>query len=1138
MLTPESERTRSSSQDTVTWMLSGAADIFEVTLAPYKGVDFSKLAFLFCGQGQMSPGAMAEFVATHPVFIARFKELDEVFKTRALGTPSTYILQTGKNLPPGLESLYSALCLYTLEVSMFEAVLSTGIYPKLLSAHSYGEFAQITVSGVMAFKDMIGFLIDRHTCLKAVEGQYAMFAVNNVDRIDFGKIPHVIHLANKNTRYQTSFVCEEKDFNDIRLKLKEQRIACVKINVDFPFHTPWMNAAQALLKKMVEENSYAFREPKIPFISSVTAQIVDRRSFSPELIKTLLVDQMTTPVNFPHQLETIQGHGISNFFELSPSDVLIPFVEQHFEASEKPFKANSFRRQFKSAAQSNKTYEKLKNSKFFNALDSALKSLTGYSIQHIQLEDRIREDLGIDSIKKAEIVFEIIDSLKQQQIVTPANLSDLSTFGDILEYFETSHLAAEKSETVLEAPAALTFSTYVKSWRPSSLPDYSSASLPRVRRFDLSELKARGPSALADVSSDELLVFESGESFGEGEAYGHAAQEWLLFFQAAELHAKRWVLAHCGSTLAFGLEAMLTSFAQEKQASFKSVYLTSGVKLSDYELHLESLDFYHGKSRWENGQRFVREFSQKPGGDGAWSPKKVLAFGGLGGVGYQELLSFADGALDVLCIYGRGAFNQETEAKLKSLANKARVIEYHAVDATDSEDIFAKLNVAREKFGAFHLAIHSVGVELSELLGVLSKETMAQVLEAKVTLASVLCEYAREHQELKIIFNSSIVSDFGSTGQCAYAMANTFMNVQAERIPNAVSLMWPGWDATGMAAEGINAKSMKLRGLTMLPTEVGRKIFQSALHGVRGPIFIADEGSLKDYTTIGQFRSEFGKLMKPASRDYSMFVLPGLTQNQLPYLKDHLIKKACIFPASGSIALMLFRGYIEKGELGTLENFLAHNFLVVSPDSSSVTLERVAQTDDRMSLQLKSHQLLTSGEVSFKPTELKATEHSFKSDRIGKTDLDHNAAVYTGPDFELSKQSYIDAQGRLLLEIDLEKAPKYIDIPLLDKLHRLVELNFSTSFAKIMLEAGRFTLPKSIEKLMIFKDEFYGRRFYTLIESARKEGPLYRCDILTLNEKGRTAMMFKDARFIVVGESKTSKTKGYTLTPKERVFFS
>lgn len=1140
MLTPERPSAPASkTPETVTWTLSGSADVFEVTLKPYVGVDFSKLAFLFCGQGQMSSGVMAEFVNTHPVFIARFKELDEIFKDRDLGAPSAYISQAAKSASPALESLYSALCLYTLEVAMFEAVLSTGVYPKLLSAHSYGEFAQITASGVMSFKDMVAFLIDRHECLRAVEGRYAMFAVNHVDRIDFGKIPYTIHLANKNTRYQTSFVCEEKDFSDIRLKLKEQRIACVKINVDFPFHTPWMSSAQALLRKMVEESSFVFREPKIPFVSSVTAQLVDRESFSSELIQRILVDQMTTPVNFPKQLEAVEGQGVSNFFELSPNDVLISFVEQHFEAIEKPFKTNSFRRQFKTAAQSNKTYEKLKNSKFFNALDAALKSLTGYSIQHIQLEDRIREDLGIDSIKKAEIVFEIIDSLKQEQVVTPANLSDLSTFGDILQYFETSRLAIEKADKVIEQAEPATFSGYVKNWRVADLPDYSSSTLSPVCRFDLSDLKTRGPTELSQVASDRLLVFECGEGFGDQENYAVAAQEWLLFFQAAEIAAQRWVFVHRGSMLALGLEAMFTSFAQEKQASFKSIHIADDRQLTDRELHLESLEFFHGKSRWQNGRRLVRDFHQKLSrAEAGTLPKKVLSFGGLGGVGYQELLSFADGALDVLCIYGRTPLNEEVRAKLNTLATKARAIEYHSLDVCRAEDVRAQIDAAIAKYGEFDLAIHSVGLETSELLNGLSKETMTGVLQGKVTLASVLSAYAREHRNLKLIFNSSIVSEFGSTGQCAYAMANIFMNAQAEALPNAVSLMWPGWDAIGMAAEGINAKSMKLRGLALLPAAIGQDIFQSAVRSFSGSILVADESSLKDYTSIGQFRGEFAQLMKPASRDYSMFVLPGLTQKRLPYLKDHLIKKACIFPASGSIALMLFRGYMERGELGTLENFLAHNFLVVSPDSSAVTLEKVAQTEDGMSLQLKSHQLLTSGEVNFKPPEAKVTSHTFKSDRIGKTDLDHNAAVYTGPDFELSKQSYIDDKGRLLLEIDLEKAPKYLDIPLLDKLHRLVELNFSTSFAKIMLEAGRFTLPKSIERLTIFKEEFFGQRFYTLIESARKEGPLYRCDILTLNEKGRTAMVFENARFIVVGESKTFKTKGYTLIPQERVFFT
>ena len=47
----------------------------------------------------------------------------------------------------------------------------------------------------------------------------------------------------------------------------------------------------------------------------------------------------------------------------------------------------------------------------FKLVSDVIAKITGYQLESISLEDRFQEDLGIDSIKKTEILFTVMDRL-------------------------------------------------------------------------------------------------------------------------------------------------------------------------------------------------------------------------------------------------------------------------------------------------------------------------------------------------------------------------------------------------------------------------------------------------------------------------------------------------------------------------------------------------------------------------------------------------------------------------------------------------------------------------------------------------------------------------------------------------------
>jgi [acyl-carrier-protein] S-malonyltransferase len=90
----------------------------------------------------------------------------------------------------------------------------------------------------------------------------------------------------------------------------------VRLNVSGAFHSPLMKPAETGLAGHLE--SVSFRDPAFPVVSNVTAEPVrDARR-----ARTLLMQQLTSPVRWTAVVRTLIGQGARTFLELGPGNVL------------------------------------------------------------------------------------------------------------------------------------------------------------------------------------------------------------------------------------------------------------------------------------------------------------------------------------------------------------------------------------------------------------------------------------------------------------------------------------------------------------------------------------------------------------------------------------------------------------------------------------------------------------------------------------------------------------------------------------------------------------------------------------------------------------------------------------------------
>jgi [acyl-carrier-protein] S-malonyltransferase len=83
-----------------------------------------------------------------------------------------------------------------------------------------------------------------------------------------------------------------------------------------------MQRAQARLGEILERTE--FKDPQVPFVSSVTGEIVT----SGKTIRELMARQVTSTVQWVKSIQTMISNGVGEFYEFGPGKVLSGLVSR------------------------------------------------------------------------------------------------------------------------------------------------------------------------------------------------------------------------------------------------------------------------------------------------------------------------------------------------------------------------------------------------------------------------------------------------------------------------------------------------------------------------------------------------------------------------------------------------------------------------------------------------------------------------------------------------------------------------------------------------------------------------------------------------------------------------------------------
>ena len=281
-------------------------------------------ALTFPGQGSQAVGMGRELAAAFVPAREVFEEVDEALKQKlfalmADGPAETLTLT--ENAQPAL----MAVSLAVIRVLEREMGFQWGKHAGFVAGHSLGEYSALCAAGAFTVPQTARLLKRRGQAMqRAVPvGQGAMAALLGADLEQAKALAEeaakgeVCAVANDNGAGQV-VISGHKAAIDRAIALAPERgiKRAMPVSVSAPFHSPLMAPAAREMEEALGDAP--IKAPRVPVIANVTAAPVS----DPELIRKLLVEQVTGVVRWRETVESFKGLGVTKSVEVGAGKVL------------------------------------------------------------------------------------------------------------------------------------------------------------------------------------------------------------------------------------------------------------------------------------------------------------------------------------------------------------------------------------------------------------------------------------------------------------------------------------------------------------------------------------------------------------------------------------------------------------------------------------------------------------------------------------------------------------------------------------------------------------------------------------------------------------------------------------------------
>ncbi len=292
-------------------------------------MDWSKIAYVFPGQGSQEVGMGKSVAAAYPVARQTFDEADTI-----LGLKFSELCFNGP-LDDLNDTYNTQTALYVVSMATLRALQTEApqAVPSFAAGHSLGEFTALTCAGVLSFEDGLRLVRERGRLMREAgennPGGMGAFLGLSLDdarevcRKAGEETGEPIVIANDNCPGQV-VISGGKAARDRALELGTEAGAkrALSLALSVAAHSPLMEPAAELFKQRLA--GVNFNAPSLPVYGNVSAAPLK----TTDDIRTELEAQIVQPVRWAGSVSAMIADGAEHFVEIGSGEVLSGLIKR------------------------------------------------------------------------------------------------------------------------------------------------------------------------------------------------------------------------------------------------------------------------------------------------------------------------------------------------------------------------------------------------------------------------------------------------------------------------------------------------------------------------------------------------------------------------------------------------------------------------------------------------------------------------------------------------------------------------------------------------------------------------------------------------------------------------------------------
>jgi len=285
------------------------------------------IAFVFPGQGSQYVGMGKELYDQFDIARDTFNEANEV-----LGFDLSKLCFEGEQSELSLTANAQPALLTTSIACLRVLQNETPLKPDFVAGHSLGEYTALVANGTIKLSDAV------HTVRKRGEfmqdavpvGIGSMAAVLGLEKEKVIEICNQVSQngmiaspANLNAPGQTVISGNKEAVEEAsEIAKAEGAKRVVPLDVSAPFHCELMKPAAERLSEVLDQIETS--QMNAALVANCTASVTN----DSDIVKELLIQQVTSPVRWFESVETRQKQGCTQFIEIGPKNVLAGLIKR------------------------------------------------------------------------------------------------------------------------------------------------------------------------------------------------------------------------------------------------------------------------------------------------------------------------------------------------------------------------------------------------------------------------------------------------------------------------------------------------------------------------------------------------------------------------------------------------------------------------------------------------------------------------------------------------------------------------------------------------------------------------------------------------------------------------------------------